>query len=321
MSTWTSLAGFAEPGGCNGGVMRSAARVLVIIVGLLLVVALALFLVADYSFRQRYESRFAAVRNEMVASVDDLCAAQQELSADPFFHQQRVEGNAGPLLNRWIGWDSEPPPGSPLVLPANLEHTDTTWLTTPPDVSALDFSWMEKLHAYDHWDLTTDSDFAANLSWHRARTPRFRTLSTWARLRLVRGRSSGDMLAAAKDLRQLAWLSYQTDTGEGAVFAAGLLNLEAQAYKATQSPPSDWTPMPDAQVARFEAVAGLAWVYSSVVASPEISAKARSCGTPPVTRCLGLTEGAVVLRTFGAVDVAASRVHEDAIRAAVAGAH
>src|SRR5207253_1383526 len=106
--------------------------------------------------RKEYEPALATLRKDTADHVDFFCEQQSLLAADPWFHEPRSEGDAGPLLNAWMPWDSGPvPTGSPLTIPVHLPQSFLDfqdWLSSKADLSSVDFGWMAQLHAYDRWD-------------------------------------------------------------------------------------------------------------------------------------------------------------------------
>jgi hypothetical protein len=131
----------------RGGVLRA----LLWIVSLLLIAGTAALVVYDRVLRAKYEPAIGAFRKDVTANIGFFCEQQVQLARDPWFHEPRAEGDAGPLLNAWVPWEpaQEPPRDSPLTIPAPLPRSNADlkdWLTSNADVSTLDFEWMRKLH-------------------------------------------------------------------------------------------------------------------------------------------------------------------------------
>jgi hypothetical protein len=157
---------------------------------------------------------------------------------------------------------------------------------------------MGKLHAYDRWDLLKNTPHppAARLDWASAPLPYFGSLLLWSKFRLLHGLRTGQPLEAARDVRQLAWLSYRTDTLLGGAIAAALLRIEREAYDSLKAPPADWHPMSREQVERMRAIVMTSPLFSNIVAPVEAGRKARRCGDPVVSRCIGLTEASFMAK-------------------------
>ncbi|MCY1045999.1 hypothetical protein OV208_32095 [Corallococcus sp. bb12-1] len=259
------------------------------------------FVAADSWFRGKYEPALEQQRAELTANVDDYCAQEAALGADPWFHEARTEGNAGPLLNAWLPWPpghKDVPPGSPLALPEALREDAVDlkqgkWLTANIDVSGLDYGWMARLLAYDRWDLLQDSPLGKGprINWAAGDMPDYILLTRWAKLRLRNGLVTGHPVEAAQEVRHLAWLSLSTETALGGVIAANLLEFERMAHDSLASPPADWTPMSAEQTDRLSALAVTGLVFSSLASPPDVARKARHCATA-TSRCLALTEAA-----------------------------
>ena len=182
-----------------------------------IVVAVAAIVALNRWYGQKYEATLDAYAEDAAASVELFCQLQAKLDADPFFHEPRVRGDAGGLLNAWVAWGDADRPGrpipalSPLIIPSHLPYDATgrrvggvrlevardaedvrAWLVDSPDVSQLDFSWMARLHNFDRWDLMgVGSPLLESkpFVWFKETTPApyYMPLLTWAQLRLVDG--------------------------------------------------------------------------------------------------------------------------------------
>ncbi|MDY7233196.1 hypothetical protein [Hyalangium rubrum] len=261
-------------------------------------------LLLEALFRRENEPSVTTMRRELTDNVEFFCEQQGLLAADPWFHELRTWGDAGPLLNAWVGWEQgqrEMPKDSPLVIPAHLPQPRVAfqdWLTSSVEVSSLDFRWMEQLHAYDHWDVLKNTPLPPRepLDWIVTPMPDFGSLRRWSQFRLLHGLRTGQPLQAARDVRHLAWLMFRTDTVRGALDAGSLLRLEHEAFAATKEPPPEWKPMSPEQVKRMEALLISSIAFSSIAAPVEVARKARRCGEPVVTRCAALGEAASFAR-------------------------
>lgn len=277
-------------------------RVLVWVVSIVLLLAAGALTVFDWVLRQKYEPALGQHRKETASQVGFFCEQQAKLAADPWFHEPRTEGDAGVLLSAWVPWDPKPPlpKGSPLTIPADLPQDNSSfksWLTSGAsvDVSKLDFGWMRQLHAYDRWDIFQHHPvpLPQRINWATMRVPHFVPLLVWSKFRLLHGLRTGAPIEAARDVRQLAWLAYRTDTLLGGVIATSILRLEREAYEWMESmekPPADWHPMSAEQLARMRALLLASPVFSHLATPVEVAKQARSCGEPVATRCIALSE-------------------------------
>ncbi|MFL5344580.1 MAG: hypothetical protein ACJ8AT_07290 [Hyalangium sp.] len=277
--------------------LKRALRILLWLAGIVLVLVLAGLFLFDHVLRGKYEPAIAHLQQETTQNVGFFCEQQALLAADPWFHEPRTEGDVGPLLNAWVQWEgsAEPPKGSPLTIPVHLpQHVGDfkDWLTSQADVSTVDFSWMEKLHAYDRWDILKNAPVPPGQPFNMATAaiPNLVSLQLWAKFRLLQGLRTGQPLPAARDVRHLAWLMYRTDSLLGAMVAATVLKAEREAYQSMQAPPPEWQPMTTEQLERMRAVLMSSLAFSNIAVPVDVAKKARSCGEPTVSRCMALAE-------------------------------
>jgi hypothetical protein len=279
----------------------SVVRALVWAASIVLLLGVVGLVAIDQWVRRQYEPALDAFSADVTANVDLFCEEQAKLAADPWFHEPRTEGDAGPLLNAWLGWEPGPkmPADSPLQVPASLEGKKD-WdvlLASEVDFSTLDFGWMRQLQAFDRWDTLRNTPFPPPEPYFHmtAAVPNFIPLQTWTKLRLVHGIRSGQPLEAARDVRHLAWLAYRSDTLLGAMIATAILGIERKAHDSMQSPPPEWRPMSVEQTERMRGVFWASMSFSSIAAPVEVARKARGCG-PAISRCTGLGEAVGMAR-------------------------
>jgi hypothetical protein len=272
--------------------------------GIFVVLLLVCVIAVDRVVREKYQPLLERTQKEATEYVGFFCEQQEILARDPWFHTPRTEGDAGPLLNAWLPWKPELrlPDGSPLAIPAPLPQKNEdfqSWLEAPSvDPSGMDFEWMQRLRAFDRWDLLKNAPVAAREPFElaQAKLPDFGLLRLWAKLRLLHGVRSGQPREAAEDVRHLAWLAYRTDTIFGAQLAEELLQLERQAHGSVQAPAPEWQPMSarNIELLRVLTLSSSAFSYVSVPA--DVAKRARRCGEPVVTRCIAMGEAAFLAR-------------------------
>ncbi len=267
--------------------------------GILLLAMLALMAFHVWSQRQ-YGPAIGQFRADVTAHVEFFCEQQALVGAEPWFHEPRGSGDAGPLLNEWLRVASGPPglEESPLRLPAHLlllqkAESMEDWITTDLDLDSLDFGWMRQMHAFDHWNAIPRASIAPGEPFDlmSASFPEFSLLVLWSKLRLRHAIEQGTPLEAVRDVRQLAWLAYRTDTLVGGMVALSLLTAEHRLHATLENPPPDWRPMSLEQQRRFKAVLWSASAFSSIASPMEVGEKARAC-EPAIGRCIGLVEAA-----------------------------
>ncbi|WP_342374566.1 hypothetical protein NVS55_24830 [Myxococcus stipitatus] len=262
-------------------------------VSLLVVAASALI---EWFFIRRYEPALDAKKEELAEGLDAYCALQAEVAMDPWFHEARSPGDAGPVLNFWLGWGEnhrELPKGSPLHLPAHLHEKKSLqeWFASDVDLSMLDFSWMRDLQRFDRWDLLVNRPIkpADPYDLLNDPSPHMTVLSEWAKFRLIQGIRTGQALEAARDVRHLAWLMYRTDLVDNAKRAAWILDNEQQAHALMKDPPAAWRPQSPEQNARLREAIWTSIDYSRIYTPVAIGRRARACGSG-ITRCIALVE-------------------------------
>ena len=136
---------------------------------------------------------------------------------------------------------------------------------------------MKELSQFGYWDLAAEPSPLLKvepLSWAGAPLPRFVGLMKSAKLRLMQGLATEQPAEAAKEVRQLAWLCFQTETLIGGMVATAMLGMEASAAKAWAEgghPPVDgWTPMTQPQVDELKAWLWATNGYLSAMTEPAL---------------------------------------------------
>ncbi|WP_095961643.1 hypothetical protein [Corallococcus macrosporus] len=298
-------------------------RVLVLgVSGILLLAVLAM--VAFQLWAQRkHGPAIQAFRDDVTSQVDFFCEQQALLGKEPWFHEPRAAGDAGPLLNDWLRVASGPPDlgESPLRLPRHLLLLQKSlgpddWVTSDLVMSSLDFGWMRQLHAFDYWNAIPQASIPPDHRYYITAAPllEFSLLVLWSKLRLRYAIEQGTSLEAVRDVRQIAWLAYRTDTQVGGMFAIELLKLEGKLHASMENPPPDWRPMSPEQLKRFTALLESAPAYSSIATPAEVGRKARAC-EPAIGRCIGLVEAAALNRYLEPIAKDAYRAEYLALKA------
>jgi hypothetical protein len=239
---------------------------------------------------------------------------EAHLRADPFFTATRPDKDAGPYLNARMTWS--PPAtaaaGAPKLIASDitpelekqLSTWDKAWPTHSADVdfSKLDFSWFGELHQYGTWDVTAaPSPVMDHLSggWAAMPLPSFVGLLRMSKLRLMQGIATEKPLEAARDVRQLAWLAYRTETVVGGAIAAALLGQEQKAHAAWlaagHAPVEGWTPMTADEANQFRAVVMASMSFTTPLLDAKIYDEAFAGEGVHPGLCAGLTERAGLL--------------------------
>ncbi len=211
--------------------MRRIAKIIGAIVGVLVLVAAGLIAAGWYELRANGRT----IREQYAASLakvwPEFLEDQQLARTYPVLAPAPRERDAGPFLNARIGWDIDPKrlavwrerlPGSVRSLtldPVLVDRIPKDWVkSSPPSLwQKLDFSWMEALLQFDHWDVEANSPWAEEPhgSWPNG-FPLLHELVPWAKLRLVKGVATGKLARAATEVEHLGALLLSTETTLGA---------------------------------------------------------------------------------------------------------
>jgi len=97
-----------------------------------------------------------------------------------------------------------------------------------------------------------------------ARIPGYGPLMLWAKFRLLHGLRTGQPVEAARDVRQLAWLAYRSDTVVGGAIAKALPGLERHAYDSLSAPAVEWRPMSPEQLEWIQVVIMSSLLFSNI---------------------------------------------------------
>lgn len=116
-----------------------------------------------------------------------------------------------------------------------------------------DFTWMNELSGFDHWnlesqgplsELVTSQKFVPPSAWP---IPDVVDITTFAKVRMMKGVAKRESVAAFKHVRKLAQLLLTTENLSLMTAGLAILDLERQAYRfATEEQmiaPEEWTPV------------------------------------------------------------------------------
>lgn len=224
------------------------------VVGILLLVAVGLFV---WKYPQQIV-RQAKLDYEVTSPEENLLKFEAQILEDRavvekenFFRGSLGQKDAGPYLNPLVHWDGQGP--SKIQLPKEVEEKlrDKDWVAYEPDFNTLtlDFTWMEKLHEYDHWGSDQNNSFinmAQRPQFQSVPFPGYMELTNWAKLRLIHGRKTKTMLKALADVRHLARLIFTNDYLVSSMVAVAILRHEGkfvQNYNKLIS--AGWVTIPD----------------------------------------------------------------------------
>jgi hypothetical protein len=242
------------------------------------------------------------------AHVDALFADVAILQADLPFGECRVTRDAGLLLNPLIGLDdgvhaaARPPWWAAASEGDLLRKGGSKWTDHMNDGPRGDLSITTALLAFDGWDSTSSGAGAAALASVgepgvtplTIGIPQVVGFQTLARLRLLEGLRTGDMLRALQEVRHLAVLVACEESIVGQMVAVAILRIEGDGYAAAVARGAiareAWTPLPEGTVERLKRVTfGLVGIYAGH-APPGSVERLEAVPGPIFGRCGALSE-------------------------------
>lgn len=204
--------------------------------------ALGTLLVYFFSvyFFHHYNDVLERMNSKVSSRIPRFEADQKSLATLDFLRETAaVHADAGSYLNARIHWGREGRVAAIQVPDVSNPLWNNDWMSAdiPAELEKIDLSWMKRLEAFDHWDLFTSGPNAHFIGVkpelvnpYLIPFPDFAFLPRAARLRLRRGLDLRDAAPALREVRQLARLSYTTETLIGSMVAVGLLKMERAAY-------------------------------------------------------------------------------------------
>lgn len=160
------------------------------------------------------------------------------LSKYDIFKPSKGSKDAGPFLNSRIHWlVGDIHHQGDLVLPNWLhKEMNKDWSTKKPlfKKMGLKFDWMKELHKYDYWSPELNSPAyppGKQYLTYSFPIPTYKDLMTWAKLRLLYGKETGDMKSAFKDVRHLTRLIWTNDYLVSSIFTVSMLRLEHEVHQ------------------------------------------------------------------------------------------
>lgn len=175
----------------------------------------------------------------------DLKKHEKEILADravldkyAIFNPSKGIKDAGPYLNARIHWTiGDIHHQGDLVLP-DFVHKEMgkDWINKKPlfKKMGLKFDWMKELHQFDYWNPEENSPAYPKdkkYTTYSYPIPTYKDLVTWAKLRLLYGRETGDLISAFKDVRHLTRLIFTNDYFVSNMVAVNMLELENEIHE------------------------------------------------------------------------------------------
>ncbi len=241
--------------------------------------------------------------------VDAYCEKSRQLKRPPPNPPAGRARDASSFLTVRVGW--EPRSGRPnglLQLPeplrAKLRAAGDDWpaAVRDDDLVGLDFSWMTRLHEFDHWNVMAEGPLRESREndFYAAPIPNLIEPLLWTRLRFARAMRVGDFTAASADVHQLVALLRSSniliaDMMGVAILSAERVGLEAALKAGLAVPPGLFYEQDETARERQVGRSSMYFMYPGV--SEAVMKKALNCNTE--FRCSALAEGLGAHTIFG----------------------
>lgn len=191
-----------------------------------------------YSFVKFYYMRafFKNSPNELIKKNEKLILEDREILAkhDLFFPSNGTK-DAGPYLNPMVHWQiGEIHHQGSLTLPEFVhKEMKDDWVTKKPlfNKMGLKFAWMKELLKFDVWSPDENSPVyppGKKYLTYAFPVPNYKDLVTWAKLRYLYGKETGDVQNALKEVRHLMRLIWTNDYLISSMTVVSMLKIENQ---------------------------------------------------------------------------------------------
>lgn len=238
------------------------------------------------------------------------------LNLTPLKHGTR---DAGEVLNRWIylkggaslkvGSEEAYAPDEEAYAPdeeawwmdsavvgsLNCAHKPPKFIGCMELVPEGDLNFMASLLAYDSWDLTSSGAWGRYRKahpleppWSKA-IPNYASLQIIAKLRLIHGLKTKNMLPALSEVRQLARLTLSNESLIGTMVAINIFRFEREAYEEALArkliSSQTWTPLSyDDELIFLHVLWTMRNLYSGL-GPPDALARLQTAVLTPVALC------------------------------------
>lgn len=153
----------------------------------------------------------------------------------PLFYPSAGTKDAGPYLNPRLHWEiGEIHSQGDLTLPPFLhKEMNEDWVVKKPlfKKMGMNFQWMKELEKYDFWSPEVESPAYPKdkkFQSYAYPIPTYRDLETWAKLRYLYGKETGDVQSALKEVRHLMRLIWTNDYLVSSMVVLAMLKMENQ---------------------------------------------------------------------------------------------
>lgn len=191
--------------------------------------------------------------NEKLILVDREILAKYDL-----FLPSNGTKDAGPFLNKLVHWQiGDIHHQGSLTLPEFVHREmNDDWVTKKPlfKKMGLNFGWMKELMNYDVWSPDQNSPVypeGKRYQTYSFPVPNYKDLMTWAKLRYLYGKETGDAVTALKEVRHLMRLIFTNDYLISSIVVVNMLKMENQFEEIlTPKEMGDWAFVPHDHVMR-----------------------------------------------------------------------
>jgi hypothetical protein len=241
--------------------MRIFNRKLAIVLIMLFSVSAPFVWVNRYAFVKLYYMRdFFRLSPAKAIKIHEVRIAEDRdvLNRYELFFPSRGTTDAGPFLNPRIHWQiGDIHHRGDLVLPEFIhKELALDWVKKRPRFGkmGMKFEWFRELRNFDVWSPELESPAYPPGRRHDTfafPVPTYRDLLSWAKLRYLYGKESGDVRGALADVRHLARLIWTNDTMVAAHVVLKLLKLENE-FEGILTPKEfgDWAFVPEEHLMR-----------------------------------------------------------------------
>lgn len=233
----------------------------IVIIPLGFVLILSLLWINRYSFFKIYNMQqfYKASPKKMIEANEKAFMEDRDiLGRYELFFPSKGTSDAGPFLNPRVHWEiGEIHHQGDLVLPEFVhKELKDDWVTKKPlfKKMGLNFQWMKELAKYDYWNPEEGSPaYPAGKKYetYSFPIPTYKDLMTWAKLRYLYGKETGDVQSALKEVRHLMRLIWTNDYLVSSMVVVAMLKIENQFEEIlTPKEIGDWKFIPTEHVMR-----------------------------------------------------------------------
>jgi hypothetical protein len=214
------------------------------------------FTLAKYYHMNTY---FKASPTKLIKKHEKEFLEDREVLAQyELFTPSSGEKDAGPFLNPKIRWEiGDIAHKGSLTLPEFIhKELNKDWVLKKPlfKKMGLNFQWMKDLHEFDVWNPEENSpafESGKKYETYSFPIPSYKDLITWAKLRYLYGKETGDVQSALKDVRHLMRLIFTNDYHVSSIVVVNMLQMENQFEEIlTPKEMGDWKFIPQDHVMR-----------------------------------------------------------------------